>query len=212
MGFARELMARIETNFHLARTRRQAARLLEEEAQTLQLLNRVGTAVAAETDSETQGSGGTDTATQLSGAAFGSFFYSVRDAKGGSYMLYTLSAASREAFARFPMPRNTAVFAPTFNGEGLVRSPDITKDPRFGRNDPYFGMPKGHLPVRSYLAAPVVTRGGEVLGGLFFGHPEPNVFDARAERIVAAIAVQAAIAIDKARLYRAAQDEIERRK
>ena len=73
-------------------------------------------------------------------------------------------------------------------------------------------MPKGHLPVRSYLAAPVVTRGGEVLGGLFFGHPEPNVFDARAERIVAAIAVQAAIAIDKARLYRAAQDEIERRK
>ena len=110
------------------------------------------------------------------------------------------------------MPRNTAVFAPTFNGEGLVRAPDITKDPRFGRNDPHFGMPKGHLPVRSYLAAPVVTRGGEVLGGLFFGHPEPNVFDARAERIVAAIAVQAAIAIDKARLYRAAQDEIERRK
>ena len=110
------------------------------------------------------------------------------------------------------MPRNTAVFAPTFRGEGIVRSPDITKDPRFGKNDPYFGMPKGHLPVRSYLAAPVVSRGGEVLGGLFFGHPEPDMFDARAERIVAAIAVQAAIAIDKARLYRAAQDEIERRK
>ena len=209
---ARELMARIETNLHLARTRRQTARLLEEEAQTLQLLNRVGTAVAAETDLETAVQVVTDTATQLSGAAFGSFFYNVRDAKGGSYMLHTLSGASREAFAKFPMPRNTAVFAPTFNGEGLVRSPDITKDPRFGRNDPYFGMPKGHLPVRSYLAAPVVTRGGEVLGGLFFGHPEPNVFDARAERIVAAIAVQAAIAIDKARLYRAAQDEIERRK
>ena len=73
-------------------------------------------------------------------------------------------------------------------------------------------MPQGHLPVRSYLAVPVVSRSGEVLGGLFFGHPEPGVFGERAERIVAAIAVQAAIAIDKARLYRAAQDEIERRR
>jgi GAF domain-containing protein len=33
-------------------------------------------------------------------------------------------------------------------------------------------MPQGHLPVRSYLAVPVVSRSGEVLGGLFFGHAE----------------------------------------
>ena len=154
----------------------------------------------------------TDAATRLSGAAFGSFFYNVVDDKGESYTLYTLSGAPREAFAEFPMPRNTAVFAPTFNGEGIVRSPDITQDPRFGKNEPYFGMPKGHLPVRSYLAASVVSRTGEVLGGLFFGHSTPGVFDERAERIVAAIAVQAAIAIDKAKLYRAAQDEIARRR
>ena len=110
------------------------------------------------------------------------------------------------------MPRNTAVFGPTFAGEGIVRSDDITADPRYGKNAPYHGMPKGHLPVRSYLAAPVKSRSGEVLGGLFFGHPEVGIFTERAERIVAAIAVQAGIAIDKARLYRAAQDEIERRK
>jgi PAS domain S-box-containing protein len=209
---ARELMARVETNLHLAQTRRETTRLLQEEAQILELLNRVGTAVAAELDLEKAVQVVTDTATELSGAAFGSFFYNVLDDKGESYTLYTLSGAPREAFAKFPMPRNTAVFAPTFRGEGIVRSPDITKDPRFGKNDPHFGMPKGHLPVRSYLAAPVVSRDGEVYGGLFFGHPEPGVFDARAERIVAAIAVQAAIAIEKARLYRAAQQEIERRK
>jgi GAF domain-containing protein len=110
------------------------------------------------------------------------------------------------------MPRNTKVFAPTFNGEGIVRSNDITKDPRYGQNDPHYGMPKGHLPVRSYLAVPVIARDGSVLGGLFFGHSTPGVFDARAERIVAAIASQAAIAIEKASLYRAAQNEIERRK
>ena len=103
------------------------------------------------------------------------------------------------------------MFGPTFRGEGMVRSDDITQDPRYGRNAPYQGMPEGHLPVRSYLAAPVISQSGEVLGGLFFGHPEPGRFDERAERLVAGIATQAAIAIDKARLYRAAQIEIERR-
>jgi PAS domain S-box-containing protein len=209
---ARELLARVETNLNIARTRRETARLLEEETQVLELLNEVGNTVAAEIDLERAVQVVTDTATRLSGAAFGAFFYNVIDDKGESYTLYTLSGAPREAFSKFPMPRNTEVFAPTFNGEGIVRSPDIRKDPRFGKNAPYYGHPKGHLPVASYLAAPVMSRTGEVMGGLFFGHPEVDQFDARAERIVAAIAVQAAIAIDKARLYRAAQEEIGRRR
>jgi hypothetical protein len=32
------------------------------------------------------------------------------------------------------MPRN--VFAPTFEDAGIVRSDDITRDPRYGRNAP----------------------------------------------------------------------------
>jgi len=209
---ARELLARVETNLRVARSRKETARILREEAQTLELLNRVGNAVSAELDLERAVQVVTDAATELSGAAFGAFFYNVVDAQGEAYTLYTLSGAPRTAFANFPMPRNTTVFAPTFRGEGIVRSPDITKDPRFGQNAPHYGMPKGHLPVRSYLAAPVVGTSGEVLGGLFFGHPESDIFGDRAERIVNAIAVQAAVAIEKARLYRAAQDEIERRR
>jgi signal transduction histidine kinase len=61
-------------------------------------------------------------------------------------------------------------------------------------------MPPGHLPVRSYLAVPVISRSGEVLGGLFFGHPEPGKFSERAERLSLGIASHAAMAIDNARL------------
>src|SRR5690606_22653436 len=106
----------------------------------------------------------------------------------------------REAFSKFPMPRNTAVFAPTFEGAGIVRSDDITKDPRYGKNAPYAGMPEGHLPVRSYLAAPVKSLDGAVLGGLFFGHAEAGVFDALAERAVSALAPLAGSALTNARL------------
>jgi signal transduction histidine kinase/DNA-binding response OmpR family regulator len=208
---ARELLARIDANLRLAAIRRESARVLKEEARTQERLNAVGTAIAAELDLDRAVQIVTDAATELSGAAFGSFFYNVINDDGESYTLDTLSGVSREAFAGFPMPRNTEVFGSTFRGEGMVRSEDITQDPRYGRNAPLKGMPMGHLAVRSYLAAPVVSQSGEVLGGLFFGHPEPGRFDERAERLVAGIATQAAIAIDKARLYRAAQIEIERR-
>ena len=105
------------------------------------------------------------------------------------------------------MPRNTAVFGPTFRGEGVVRLDDVTKDPRYGKNSPYQGMPAGHLPVRSYLAVPVLSRSGEVLGGLFFGHPEAGVFSERDERVVVGIAAQAAVAIDNAQLYQRACEQ-----
>jgi signal transduction histidine kinase len=62
-------------------------------------------------------------------------------------------------------------------------------------------MPPGHLPVCSYLAVPVVSRSGGVLGGLFFGHAERARFNARHERIVTGIAGWAAVAMDNARLF-----------
>jgi signal transduction histidine kinase/CheY-like chemotaxis protein len=49
-----------------------------------------------------------------------------------------------------------------------------------------------------------------VIGGLFFGHPEPAVFTERAERLVVGIAAQAAIAIDNARLFEERADLLER--
>ena len=179
-----------------------------QETRTLEVLNQVGTAVAAEHDLERLVQHVTDAGVELSHAEFGAFFYNVLRDDGEAYTLYTLSGAPREAFEKFPMPRNTAIFEPTFRGQAPVRSDDILNDPRYGKSAPYHGMPSGHLPVRSYLAASVVSRSGEVLGGLFFGHAQPRVFTARAERIVTALAAQAAVAIDNARLHHANQREI----
>jgi PAS domain S-box-containing protein len=193
--------------------RKRAEERLREETRVQELISRVSHAlVGAQLDTGRVAQIATDAGTEISGAAFGAFFYNVEDEKGGRYTLYTLSGAPPEAFAPFPAPRNTAVFAPTFRGEEVVRSADITSDPRYGHNAPHRGMPEGHLPVRSYLAVPVKTVSGQVLGGLFFGHPEPGVFDERAERLTLAIAAQAAVAFDNARLHQASQDEIEQRK
>lgn len=230
---ARELLARVEAHLTLKRLRDEtqatmdehAARLesvleelqsreaaLREHTAVVETINRVGRTLAAELDLPTLVQTVTDAATALTGAQFGAFFYNVSDAHGESYMLYTLSGTSREQFAPFPMPRNTALFEPTFQGTGVVRIPDVTQDPRYGQNAPHYGLPPGHLPVTSYLAVPVVSRLGEVLGGLFFGHPDVGVFTDRHERIVVGLAAQAAVAMDNARLFAAAQHEIAERK
>jgi PAS domain S-box-containing protein len=184
---------------------------VRDEARTLEILNRVGEALAVELDLQRLVQTVTDAGVELAGAQFGAFFYNTVDARDESYTLYALSGASREAFEKFPMPRNTAVFGPTFRGEGPVRSDDILADPRYGNNPPYRGMPEGHLPVRSYLAVPVTSRSGEVLGGLFFGHASPGIFSERSERIMVAVAAQAAVAIDNARLHQSNMRQIEAR-
>ncbi|WP_370188834.1 GAF domain-containing protein [Qipengyuania sp.] len=192
--------------------RKKAEMALEEERKTLEMLNKTGEAIAGELDLGQVVQQVTDAGVELTGAEFGAFFYNVNEPDGASYMLYTLSGVDRAAFDQFPMPRKTEIFAPTFDGDGVVRSDDITTDQRYGRNAPHNGMPEGHLPVTSYLAVPVKSRSGEVIGGLFFGHSAKAQFSERHERLIVGLAAQAAVAIDNARLYRAAQTEIKERK
>jgi PAS domain S-box-containing protein len=183
-------------------TDRKAA---EEESarrrRVVETLHRVGQAITSRLQLGEVVQLVTDEATELTPAAFGAFFYNHVDASGESLLLYAISGAERESFAGLPNPRTTAVFAPTFNGEGTVLADDITADPSYGGSGPHHGMPPGHVPVRSYLAVPVVLASGEVAGGLFFGHPEPGRFSAADAELVEGIASYAAIAIDNARLY-----------
>jgi hypothetical protein len=125
---------------------------LRDEARALEVLNRTGTAVGAELDLEVLVQMVTDAGVELSGAQFGAFFYNVMRPDGEAYTLYTLSGAPREAFAGYPMPRNTEVFEPTFRGTGTVRSADILADPRYGHLEPYRGMPPGHHATEPALA------------------------------------------------------------
>jgi len=205
---ARELIARVDGALAMARVRREMGESLREEARSLELLNQVGAAVAAELDLGRAVQLVTDAATELTGAAVGSFFYNVLDDHGESYTLYAISGATQESFRTLPMPRGSGMFTPNLAGQGIVRVDDVRKHPEFTNGTAYLGMPKGQSLIRSYLTAPVVSRSSELLGALFFGHPEPGVFTARSERLLAGIAAQAAIAIDNARLYQEAQNEI----
>src|SRR5690606_27303744 len=99
---------------------------IAEERRALEILNRAGSALAAEAEVDRLVQIVTDAGVELTGAEFGAFFYKAPGEQDESYMLYALSGVPLEAFSKFPMPRNTEIFAATFSGEGIVRSDDIT--------------------------------------------------------------------------------------
>lgn len=182
-----------------------AEQTLRAKSEALETLYSVSAALTGELDLERLIQRVTDAGVALTGAQFGAYFHNVMDESGERLHLFTLSGGAREDFIKMGRPRATGVLGPTFLNAEVVRSGDIAADARYGPFAPHRGMPQGHLPVRSYLAVPVVTRTGATLGGLLFGHPEPDRFTDEHERLMTGLAAQAAVAIDNARLFQAVQ-------
>lgn len=188
--------------------RKATERRLREEAEITETLHSIGLATAAELDLRNLAQIIVDATTRITGARFGAFFYHLVDERGEIFREHALSGDPPAGIEDFLAPREAQdspdmeLPGPAFRGETVVRIDDVLDDSRFGRHSPLeHGV--GGLPIRSYLTAPVISRSGEILGGLFFGHSEPGAFTGRVERILIGIAAQSAVAIDNARLYEA---------
>lgn len=189
---------------------RQAEAVARGHADTLQTLNELGRLISAELDLDKLVQAVIDAATSLTGAQLGACVYAQPGAPGGGYSLCALAGASRGALAEFPLPRDSASFHASFAEQPVLRCADLTAEPahapRADRYHPYSPDPDASAPpVRSYLAVPLRSRAGEILGGVFLGHGEPGVFDERAETLAVGLAAQAAVAMDNARLFGQAQ-------
>lgn len=197
---ARELLARVSGNLRLNQLRQETARRLAEEARTLEILNHVGAVVAAELDMTQAVQAVVRAASDLTGAALALLTYPA-DPAGGPMAGPRVAVAGDTAPLTAGDLRRIAAW-PT--GVGVLRQDDLRSQ---GLTLP--GL--GHAPARSYLSAPVRGRDGVLLGHLYLVHPEPRVFDDRAERLTIGIVAQAALAIDNATLFQAAQREIAER-
>ncbi|RYF99662.1 MAG: GAF domain-containing protein, partial [Chitinophagaceae bacterium] len=117
--------------------------------------------------------------------------------EGQYYMRHSLSGMSKEEFEQTGMLRSTEIFDHTFRGKGTIRIDDISIDPHY-KNLPCHNLPNSHLQIASYLAVPVISSKGEILGGLFFGHNLPRIFTKKHEVLAEQVAIQAAIALENA--------------
>lgn len=160
--------------------RKLAEQALREQTELVETLNRVGRAVAAELDLRQLLKVVTDAAARMTRVRFAAFFY--QDDESGRPPV--LSCRS---------------------GDGGVDFTPFVGELSSGRVKRVDELPPGSSPLRSYLAVPVVSRSGTLLGGLFLGHGEGGAFRERDERMAEGIAAQAGVGIENARLFQASR-------
>ncbi|WP_145647396.1 hybrid sensor histidine kinase/response regulator [Pseudoduganella lurida] len=190
---------------------KRAQEALRDESAVLELLNTTGNALARHRDLHPLLQEVTDAATRISGARFGAFFYNNVSDQGlhdsDALTLYTLSGQPPAAYGNLSRTSAAALFGDTLSGASITRCDDLQQQPQCAPSLD----PRHAEQMRSYLAAPVTSRDGSVVGSLLFGHPEPDMFSERTERIIGGIAAQAGVAIDNARLNEAARQAAEER-
>ncbi len=180
---------------------KQAELSLKETNRNLTALNKIGRSLSAELDLKRLIQLVTDSCTELCGAETGAFFYNYADSNGNEYKLYALSGPESENLNDFPLAGKEKIFDSTFKGNLIIRSEDITRDPVFKNIKPDPSTTERKYHIKSYLAVPVISRSGNVIGALVFGHSKPNSFSINSENVIKGIAAQAAIAIDNSRLF-----------
>jgi PAS domain S-box-containing protein len=181
--------------------RRKAEEAVIDEVHTRETLSRVGAALASELDPDTLTQSAIDAATVLTSAQWGVFFFTVSDDSGNTLNHYAVSGLPKDVF-----PGSSDVAAPNSRRRAIVRIDDlVTAEPIDTAAIDRRWLPDD-LAVHSYLSVPVVSRTGEVRGGVCFGHTRSGVFLPKHEQLASGIAAWAALALDNASLFKEAQE------
>ena len=185
---------------------KRAQEALRDETRVLELLNNTGAALAGTLDLPALLQETVDAATRITGARFGVFFYAddhVPHHAAGSGDTPAQSLPPAQAVTGISLRQADAIATELRVGPAL-RENDLLTAPEHRSDEA--------PPLRSCLSLPVRSRSGQPLGRLLLGHAQAGMFSARSERIVAAIAAQAAVALDNTSLYAAARRAAEERK
>ncbi len=160
-------------------------------AAQLEILNNVGRKLSAELEWQKLIQFVTDAGRVITDGHWGAYFFKEENSKI-HYQLIAVSGGKENEF------RNIVYSLPEdFITDLMERKKTVAENRSFDNN-----------PLKSFLSASVVSRNGEIIGGLFFGDERSEHFTERDKSIIEGIAAQAAIAIDNARLFKSANDAI----
>lgn len=184
-------IARDVTDLHLAQES------LRQRTRVLEAVNHVSSSLVAELNLDRIVQSVLEAGCAIASVPYGAFYQRSPD-DPANFILHSLAGAERDAIERLDLHIATRAFGGLARGESVVRC-DGPAGARLGKRLPTAG---------AWLALPITARSGEVLGGLLFGGPQEQPFSEETERILSAVAAQAALAIDNAQLYHAVEREL----
>ena len=171
-----------------------AARGTERASDRLWTLVETGVSLSSELHLDAVLRNIVDAARRVIGAKYGALGVIDKDRGGLSNFVYLgVSEDERAEIGRLPVGRG--LLGALIEDPRPIRLEHIGDDPRS------VGFPANHPVMNSFLGVPVVCR-GQVFGNLYLTEKvEGGPFTEEDERLAVALAAQAGIAIDNARLY-----------
>jgi signal transduction histidine kinase len=181
-------------NQELAETNTGVMALYDE----LETLNRISVMLASKLELKPLIQSIIEVTTNLTDADLGAFFFREDDSK---WRLYAVSGMRSEALENYPVDGGDRLFQeglPTGEME-LIADLHACEEARIGVR--FAAQVAGEFAVRSCLVVPVSDAQEKVIGAFLFASVRPQIFTERSERILSSVATQAAVGIEKARLF-----------
>lgn len=180
--------------------RENAQNKYQQETRALENLNYLMRSMSSTLDIQSLIQLAINEATKLCGAESGAFIFCNKDDEHEE-LLSAYAGNDKGKIENAAKPVSMKVFMELFQNDKTIALDDINLDKRLSEKGQFTGLPTHVIDTHSYLAVPVLSRDGDVLGGMFFSHHKPEIFTDRSARIAEGIASQAAIGIDNAKLY-----------
>jgi signal transduction histidine kinase/CheY-like chemotaxis protein len=174
-------------------------RELENRTRQLELLHETARAIVAERDLDRLLQRIVESAREAVGARYGAL--SLFGADGQIRRFFTAGLSAEDVARLGPLPEGRGLLGHVFKQGEPLRLDDMTRHPAFS------GFPPGHPPMQSLLAMPISFRGGTI-GALYLAE-KAGGFTATDESLIAALAADAAVAIDNARLVQSLRDALD---
>ena len=177
------------------------------------ILRDIGETLVAELDAERVLQTVAGAARKLTGASMAAFLGFDSDSEGERNRLVVRACSGRRRAESIgvTIPADDSLFAEALVATGPLRFDDLSREPeRVAVLD--LVMPSLTPPLLSCIVMPVRSRAGHVVGAMVVAHTEAERFASAEESLLADIAAQAGIVLDIARLFRAAEVEIDARR
>ena len=178
---------------------KKAEKRLRSYANTLETINELCKTISEELNAQKLMQLVIAAAARVTGAASGAFFYNSISPEGKTQLLYSFLGTAVKMYGKADQYKaDKNFFKTTFDAE-IIKIDNI--DDQKDSSSPLNKFLQHNLSDESYLSVPVLSKTGVVVGTLLLGHKEASGFTTEHEDIVLAIASQASIALENARLF-----------
>lgn len=172
---------------------------LQKYTRNLEVLNSVNRSISENLDFKEILNRVTELTTELTRADFGIFFYEIQNGQETNNNHYAVSGSLKEDILKKIKVSRFKNLIPKSNLNSVFLIKDIEK--KRDKIDRFYDELYNELGYRSFMAVPLLSKKGLIIGGFLFGHSREEHFRMDDNLLVSNIAAQTAVSLQNSYLF-----------